>query len=119
MPQGDLLYLGHMLDVSLQAVAKIQGKSRKEFDEDEDLRLALTHLIQMIGEAARRVSSEAQQEYPLIPWTDIVGMRHKLVHDYMDIDFDVVWTVVTADLPELVTLLEPIVPPEPQDATSQ
>lgn len=58
MPQGDLLYLGHMLDVSLQAVAKVEGKTREEFDEDENLRLALTHLIQMIGEAARRMSLE-------------------------------------------------------------
>jgi|SRR6185295_1324988 len=111
MPQGDLLYLGHMLDVSLQAVAKVRGKSRQEFDKDEDLRLAVAHLIQMIGEAARRVSPETRERYPLIPWTDIVGMRHKLVHDYMDIDFDVVWSVVTDDLPPLVALLKPLVPP--------
>jgi uncharacterized protein with HEPN domain len=113
MPQGDLLYLGHMLDVSLQAVAKVEGKSREEFDEDENLRLALTHLIQMIGEAARRVSLETRQAHPLIPWSDIIGMRHKVVHDYLDIDFDVVWAVVTTDLPVLITLLNPIVPPSP------
>src|SRR5215216_2211990 len=107
MPQGDLLYLGHMLDVSFQAVAKVEGKSREEFDEDENLRLALTHLIQMIGEAARRVSLETRQAHPLIPWSDIIGMRHKVVHDYLDIDFDVVWAVVTTDLPVLITLLNP------------
>ena len=112
MPQGDLLYLGHMLDVSLQALSKIQGKSREEFDEDENLRLAVTHLIQMIGEAARRVSPESRQRYPEIPWADIIGMRHKVVHDYLDIDFDVVWAVVTDDLPELVDQLKPIVPPD-------
>jgi uncharacterized protein with HEPN domain len=113
MPQGDLLYLGHMLDVSLRAVAKVEGKSREEFDEDENLRLALTHLIQMIGEAARRMSLETRQAHPLIPWSDIIGMRHKVVHDYLDIDFDVVWAVVTTDLPVLITLLKPIVPPSP------
>ena len=113
MRQGDLLYLGHMLDVSLQAVAKVKGTSREEFDKDENLRLAVTHLIQMIGEAARRVTTETTQAYPLIPWSDIIGMRHKVVHDYLDIDFDVVWSVVTVDLPVLISLLEPIVPPAP------
>lgn len=112
MPKGDLLYLGHMLDVSLQAISKIRERSREDFDEDENLRLALTHLVQMIGEAARRVSSESRQKYPEIPWADIIGMRHKVVHDYLDVDFDVVWAVVTVDLPDLVAQLTPIVPPE-------
>jgi len=67
MPQGDLLYLGHMLDVSAQAIEKIRDKSREDFDADENLRLALAHLVQMIGEAARRVSSESRQKYPQIP----------------------------------------------------
>jgi uncharacterized protein with HEPN domain len=115
MPQGDLLYLGHMLDASLQAIAKVQGKTREEFDEDDNLRLALTHLIQMIGEAARRVSTESQEKLSQIPWSDIIKMRHKLVHDYLDVDFDVVWEVVTVDLPELVAQLDPIVPPAPEE----
>lgn len=113
MPQGDLLYLGHMLDVSVQAVEKIRGKSREEYEEDENLRLALAHLIQMIGEAARRVSPESQQKYSQIPWSDVIGMRHKIVHDYLDVDFDVVWEVVTKDLPDLISQLVPIVPPLP------
>jgi len=112
MLQRDLLYLGQMLDVSLQAISKVKGKDRKDFDEDENLRLALTHLIQMIGEAARRLSEETKQNHPLIPWPNIIGMRNKVVHDYMEIDFDVVWSVVTLDLPVLVGLLKPIVPPE-------
>lgn len=65
----------------------------------------------MVGEAARRVSPEAQQKSSEIPWSDIIGMRHKIVHDYLDIDFDVVWEVVKTDLPDLVAHLEPIVPP--------
>ena len=113
MPKGDLLYLGHMLDVSVQAVDKIREKSRDDFEGDDNLRLALTHLIQMIGEAARRVSPEARQKYPQIPWSDVIGMRHKLVHDYLDVDFDVVWEVITTDLPELIAQLSPIAPPSP------
>jgi uncharacterized protein with HEPN domain len=113
MRQGDLLYLGHMLDVSIQAVQKLQGKSREDFEADDNLRLALTHLIQMIGEAARRVGPESRQRHPQIPWSDVIGMRHKIVHDYLDVDFDVVWEVVTTDLPELIAQLGPIVPPAP------
>jgi uncharacterized protein with HEPN domain len=113
MPQGDLLYLGHMLDVSVQAVEKIQGIDREGYEEDENLRLALAHLIQMIGEAARRVSAEFRQRYPQIPWSDMIGMRHKIVHDYLDVDFDVVWEVVTTDLPELIVQLRPLSPPAP------
>jgi uncharacterized protein with HEPN domain len=115
MPQGDLLYLGHMLDASLQAIGKVESKSREEFDQDDNLRLAVAHLIQMIGEAATRVSIEGREEHPEIPWSDIIKMRHKLVHDYLDVDFDVVWEVVTVDLPDLIAQLEPFVPPSPEE----
>ena len=112
MPKGDLLYLGHMLDVAAQAISKLEGKEREDYEEDENLRLAVTHLVQMIGEAARRVSPEIQQRYPQIPWSDIIGMRHKIVHDYLEVDSDVVWEVVKTDLPDLVAHLELIVPSE-------
>ncbi len=78
---------------------------------DENLRLALAHLIQIIGEAARHVSDEARRKHPEIPWTAIIGMRHKVVHDYLEVDEDIVWDVVTADLPPIVTVLERIVSP--------
>jgi len=56
---------------------------------------------------------------PEIPWTEIIGMRHKVVHDYLGIDEDIVWQVVTADLPTLVAALEPIVPPTPRITNGQ
>src|SRR6476469_6145374 len=102
-----------MVDVSIQAREKSLGKSREDYEEDENLRLALTHLVQMIGEAARRVSPESREKHTQIPWRDVIGMRHKIVHDYLDVDFDVVWEVVTKDLPELISQLSPIVPPPP------
>ncbi len=89
------------------------GKSRAQFDADETLQLALTHLIQTIGESARRVTEEGRRQYAQIPFHQIVGMRHKVVHDYMDVDFDVVYQVVTTDLPPLIQILTPIVPPAP------
>jgi hypothetical protein len=69
-----------MLDMARKAVGKVSGLSHDGFDADENLRLALTHLIQIIGEAGRRVSPDFAEQHPDIPWQEIVGMRHKVVH---------------------------------------
>lgn len=111
MSPRDLVYVGHMLDMARKAVGKTHGILRAQYDADENLRLALIHLIQTIGEAARRVSPEFCKSYPGVRWADIVGMRHKVVHDYLGVDEDVVWQVATEDLHELIAALEPIVPP--------
>ena len=74
------------------------------------MRLALIHLVQVIGEAARKVSLEAQLALPEIPWREIIGMRNRIVHDYLGVDEDVVWEVVAFDLPSLVAVLERVVP---------
>jgi len=102
MSPRDLVYVGHMLDMAKKATNKTQGLSRGAYDADENLRLALTHLIQIIGEAARQVSRAFSDRHPEIPWADIIGMRHKVVHDYLGVDEDIVWQVATADLPTLV-----------------
>jgi uncharacterized protein with HEPN domain len=107
----DLVYVGHMLDMARKAVGKVRGLPRDAYDSDENLRLALIHLVQVIGEAARRVSRGFTESHPEIPWENIVGMRHKVVHDYLGVDEDIVWQVVTEDLPKLVEVLEPLVLP--------
>lgn len=111
MSPRDVVYVGHMLDMARKAVGKTQGLSREAYDVDENLRLALIHLVQVIGEAARKVSTAFTDEHPEIPWMNIIGMRHKVVHDYLGVDEDIVWQVVTEDLPHLVATLEPIVAP--------
>ena len=68
--------------------------------------------MQNIGEAARRVSPELQKAHPDVPWRNIVGIRHKVVHDYFYVDYDIIWDVVTSDLPWLVSRLESIVEPD-------
>ena len=105
MSPRDLVYVGHMLDMARKATEKTAGLARDAYDRDENLRLALTHLVQVIGEAARHVSRDFCDEHPEIPWTEIVGMRHKVVHDYLGVDEDIVWQVVTDDLPKLVPAL--------------
>jgi uncharacterized protein with HEPN domain len=67
----------------------------------------------VIGEAARQVSRDFTVTHPEVPWENIIGMRHKVVHDYLGVDEDIVWQVVTGDLPKLVESLEPLVPPAP------
>jgi uncharacterized protein with HEPN domain len=110
MSSDDLLYLSHMLEMARKAVAKIETLEYIDYDTDENLRLALTHLVQIIGEASSRVSSELRTAYPEIPWREITGMRNRIVHDYLNIDEDVVWQVVAEDLPSLIQALERIVP---------
>jgi uncharacterized protein with HEPN domain len=110
MQQDDLLYLGHMLDMARKAHERASALDQGEYEFNEDVQLALTHLVQVIGEAARHVSSEMQLSLPEIPWRGIVGMRNRIVHDYLGVDEDVVWEVVTGDLPLLIAALERVVP---------
>ena len=105
MQKDDLVYVGHMLDSAESAVQKLGGRTRDEFESDETLRLALTHLIQTMGEAARHVSMDFQRRHVHIPWSNIIGMRHKVVHDYLHVDYDLVWDVVTHELPLLIESL--------------
>lgn len=112
MQKDDWVYVGHMLDMAQKALHLIRGKDRRDYSSDEVLRFALAHLIQVIGEAARHLSKEFCDSHPEIPWKAIVGMRHKVVHDYMNVDEDVVWDTVAKELPSLVIQLKKIVPPE-------
>ena len=106
MPKDDLVYVGHMQDMANKAIQLVKGKTRKDFDQDEKLRLALTYLVQVVGEAARRVSPKFSESHPEIPWKAIVGMRHKVVHDYMGVDEDVLWDTVTNELKILAKKLK-------------
>ena len=85
------------------------GKSRSDLDSDRILNLALTRLIEIIGEAANRVPLEIQIQYPDIPWFQMVGARNRLIHGYDNVDFDILWVIVSKDLPEVIGNLEKMV----------
>ncbi|MBN2306111.1 MAG: DUF86 domain-containing protein [Anaerolineae bacterium] len=112
MAKDDIVYLKHMLDMAHKARDFAEGKKRADFNADEPLRLALAHLLQVIGEAARHISNAFQAEHSEIPWSSIIGMRHKVVHDYMNVDDNVVWKTILDDLPPLIELLETLIPPD-------
>lgn len=112
MRHDDLVYVRHMLDQAELAVSKLGHKTRAEYDADDTLRLALTHLVQTFGEAAGRVSMTFRARCPEVPWERVIGMRHRIVHDYLDVDFDIVWDVVRQHMPALIRVLRVRVIPE-------
>jgi uncharacterized protein with HEPN domain len=111
MQANDLVRLRHMLDSGREAVSYTAGRHRGDLDKDRLLVHALVRCLEIIGEAASRISAECRTEIATIPWTDIVGMRNRLIHAYFDIDLDLVWNTVQDDLPPLIAELEKIVPP--------
>jgi len=104
MAKTDLLYLGNMLDNAREIQQIIAGLTRQQFDQDKVTRLALLHLVQTIGEAAKRVSA-AQQAATAIPWAEIRGMRNRIIHDYANINYEILWDTVTLHIPPLITEL--------------
>jgi uncharacterized protein with HEPN domain len=112
MQQGDPYLLMDMLMAARQACFYLENVSVQKFYADDILQDAVFRQVQIIGEAAGRVTKEFQQAHPEVPWEDIVGMRNRLVHNYRRIDRDIVWLTVRDDLPSLIALLEPLVPPD-------
>jgi len=108
----DDAYLLDMLLAARKVQEFTQRVSRKQFENDELIQNAVMRQIQIIGEAARKVSLEYQKEHPDIPWQEIVGMRNRLIHEYFRIIPERVWDVVEKDIPELIRLIEPLVPPD-------
>src|SRR6266511_5419001 len=102
MPPEDAIRVRHMIGAAESARRFIAGHSRADIDTDEQLRFALVQAVQIIGEAASRVSPETRSAMPLVPWTDIIFMRNRLVHAYFDTDHDVIWKTITEDIPPLL-----------------
>lgn len=102
----DQLRLGHMLDHASEAVAMCRNKSRDDLNTDRMLVLALTRLVEIVGEAANRVSKDGQKQRPEIPWPLAIGMRNRLVHGYEDVDHDILWDTIQIDFPPLIEMLK-------------
>jgi len=98
-----------MLDHAREATELLGNANREELVRNRLLQLALTRLMEIVGEAANRVSEATREKTPEIPWAQIVGMRNRLVHGYDVIDFDLLRDTVTTDLPPLIAALQEIV----------
>jgi uncharacterized protein with HEPN domain len=99
-----------MRDATRQALDFTAGRSREDLDTDAMLMLALTRLVEIIGEAAKGVSGPTRALAPAIPWRDIAGTRDRIAHGYYDINLDTVWDILTLDLPKLARELEYLIP---------
>ena len=103
----------------LQAAEKVQkfleGKTFEDFIQDDMRQAAVERNLEIIGEAARRVSEELKQEHPEIPWKRIISQRNVLIHEYDDIDYEKIWKVVSIDVPRLIEQVRPLIPPLPPE----
>ncbi len=102
------LALQQILVHAQEAVSIAEGKTRTDLDSDRLLNLALTRLVEIIGEAANRISENVRSKYPQIPWQQMIGARNRLIHGYDNVDFDILWTIIQTDLPDLVVQLRKI-----------
>ena len=101
-----------MIEVAKEAVDLIAGKDKTELQHNRVLELALIRLVEIVGEASAKVSSEMQAKYPSIPWPQVIGMRNRLIHGYDAVDLDVLWDTIDVDLASLIAALKKILEQE-------
>jgi len=109
--ERDPANLWDMREAALLVRQFLMGKTYSEFSIDRLLRSAVERELEIIGEAARRVSPEFQKEHPEIPWRSIIGLRNILIHEYGEVKLDRLWLIATTDVPALIDQLQPLIPP--------
>jgi uncharacterized protein with HEPN domain len=114
--QRELAYLLDILQSALLIQEFIHGIDEDAFRRDFLRQDAVIRRIEVIGEATRRISPEYRAAHPEIPWQDMAGMRSKLIHEYDRVDLVEVWNVALRDIPALIALITPLVPPDEPDA---
>ncbi|MCY7316838.1 MAG: DUF86 domain-containing protein [Rubrivivax sp.] len=108
MSPDNLIRLRHMAEATQQALTFCAGKSRADLDPNVMLRMALLHVIQIVGEAAARMSAQGRAAAPGLQWPLIVSMRNRLVHAYFDVDTAIRWSTVQHSLPPLLAQLRTV-----------
>ena len=98
-----------MLEFAQAVEQEVVNVSREQFNRDASKQRNVILLVQHIGEAARNISRLFTDAHPEIEWTEIIGMRHRLVHGYDQIDLNLVWSTATEDIPNLITTLSNLV----------
>ena len=108
----DAVAFRQLLDHAREVVTVTASRGREDLNRDRVFYLALLQLLQITGEAANRLSQAFRESQSEIPWAEIIALRNRLIHGYDTIDADILWKVVTVDVPALVASLEKIVPPD-------
>ena len=91
----DSTRLRHMLEAAREAMGYLAGLRREDLDHNRQLQHSLVRCIEIIGEAASRLTPELRQAHSDVPWQDMIGMRNRLIHAYFDVDLDLVWQTVS------------------------
>jgi uncharacterized protein with HEPN domain len=112
---GDASYLWDMLDAARAVKEFVSHRSYQDYLRDRMLRGAVERHVEIIGEAAGRISKTFRDAQPEIPWQRIIGQRHALIHEYGEIQHDLIWKVATAHIPALIENLERLIPPVPPE----
>lgn len=115
--ERDAAYLWDMMEAAMTVRDFTIGLTFDGYQRDKKLRLAVERSIEIIGEAAARISEEFRKAHPEIPWKGIVGQRNVLIHEYGEIKHERIWAVATHRIPELIKLLEPLIPVPPTSET--
>ena len=106
----DLIRLRHMLDAAKEALSFLEGRTFEDLRRERMFMLAVVKEIEIIGEAATRISEESRKTLPRVAWPKIVAMRNRLINAYADVDLSIVWDTLTDALPGLVSELEKALP---------
>ncbi len=106
MRDEDRIRILHMIDAADAVAQFVEGRSRGDLDRDRMLLFALVHAIEILGEAANKISPEARATAPQVPWGAIVAMRNRLIHGYFDVNATIVWKTATEEVPALVPVLQ-------------
>jgi uncharacterized protein with HEPN domain len=109
--ERDLASLWDMREAARLIVSFLNGVTYIDYGKNLMLRSAIERQLEIIGEAARRVSPEFQQGHPEIAWRNITGLRNILAHEYGEIKIDRIWLIATTNVVELIRLLDPLIPP--------
>jgi len=109
MYPDDPTRLLHIRDAINEAIGFIKGKQRKDLDADRQLYLSLCKEIEIIGEAASRITAAKKKSYPGVPWSQMIGMRNWLIHGYFMVSKDTLWSTVSIELPKLKESLKAVI----------
>ncbi len=101
MTRDDTVYLQHILDAIVKAQSYVQDVDEAAFFDDSLVQDGVIRQMEIIGEATKRLSGELRAQYSHVPWSDMAGMRDKLIHDYFGVDLDTIWLTAIEDLPVL------------------
>ena len=111
----DHAYIWDMLTAAREASEFIAGMSFRDYEQNGMVQAAVERKLEIIGEAAGRVSESLRNTHPEIPWRGMIGLRNVLIHEYGEVRQERVWLVAAEKIPELVAALTPLLPAVPKD----